>query len=51
MESACSTVKSELGQHCEASGSAKEELFDDIAVFYNQRRRHSPPGRIIPAAF
>src|SRR5450759_3241078 len=51
MESACSTVKSELGQHCEASGSAKEELFDDIEVFYNQRRRHSPPGRIIPAAF
>jgi transposase InsO family protein len=27
------------------------ELFDDIEVFYNQKRRHSTLGKISPAAF
>jgi putative transposase len=51
MESFFSTVKSELGEHFEAYGIAKEELFDYIEVFYNQRRRHSTLGHISPAAF
>lgn len=51
MESFFSTVKSELGEHFEAYGRAKEELFDYIEVFYNQQRRHSTLGQISPAAF
>jgi len=51
MESFFSTVKSELGEHFEAYGVAKEELFDYIEVFYNQQRRHSTLGQISPAAF
>jgi putative transposase len=51
MESFFSTVKSELREHIDAYGTAKEELFDDIEVFYNQRRRHSTLGQINPAAF
>lgn len=51
MESFFSTVKSELGEHFETYGIAKEELFDYIEVFYNQRRRHSTLGQISPAAF
>jgi transposase InsO family protein len=35
----------------ESCGAAKMELFDDIEVFYNQRRRHSTLGQISPAAF
>ena len=45
MESFFSTVKSELGEHFEAYGVAKEELFDYIEVFYNQRRRHLKRAR------
>lgn len=30
---------------------AKMELFDNIEVFYNQRRRHSTLGQISPAEF
>jgi transposase InsO family protein len=51
MESFFSTVKSELGEHFDAYGTAKEELFDYIEVFYNQRRRHSTLGQISPATF
>jgi len=51
MESFFSTVKSELGEHFDAYGIAKEELFDYIEVFYNQRRRHSTLGQISPATF
>ena len=51
MESFFSTVKAELGEHFESYGIAKEELFDYIEVFYNQRRRHSTLGQISPAAF
>lgn len=32
-------------------GEAKMELFDDIEVFYNQKRRHSTLRKISPAAF
>ena len=51
MESFFSTVKSELGEPFDSHGDAKMELFDDIEVFYNQRRRHSTLGQISPAAF
>ncbi len=50
-ESFFSTVKSELGEHFASHGEAKMELFDYIAVFYNQKRRHSTLGQISPAAF
>jgi transposase InsO family protein len=51
MESFFSTVKAELGEHFETYGLAKEQLFDYIEAFYNQRRRHSTLGQISPAAF
>jgi putative transposase len=51
MESFFSTVKAELGERFDSYGLAKEELFDYIEVFYNQRRRHSTLGLISPAAF
>ena len=51
MESFFSTVKAELGEHFESSGIAKEQLFDYIEAFYNQRRRHSTLGQISPATF
>jgi transposase InsO family protein len=51
MESFFSSVKAELGEHFESFGLAKEQLFDYIEVFYNQRRRHSTLGQISPAAF
>ena len=51
MESFFSTVKSELREHFDSNGEAKMELFDDLEVFYNQRRRHSTLGQISPAAF
>ncbi len=50
MESFFSTVKSELANRFDTYGDAKMELFDDIEVFYNQRRRHSTLGQISPAA-
>ena len=51
MESFFSTVKSELGEHFENHGDAKNELFEYIEMFYNQRRRHSTLGQISPAAY
>lgn len=51
MESFFSTVKAELGEHFASYGLAKEQLFDYLEVFYNQRRRHSTLGQISPAAF
>jgi transposase InsO family protein len=51
MESFFSTVKAESGEHFGSYGLAKEQLFDYIEVFYNQRRRHSTLGQISPAAF
>jgi len=44
MESWNSTLKSELGERFESYGSAKEQLFDYIEVFYNQQRRHASLG-------
>jgi transposase InsO family protein len=51
MESFFSTVKSEIGEWYESHAKAKEDLFDYIEVFYNQRRRHSAAGRMSPAAY
>jgi transposase InsO family protein len=51
MESWFSTLKSELGERFENHGTAKEQLFDYIEVFYNQQRRHSVLGYISPAEF
>ena len=51
MESWFSTLKCELGEHFESNGLAKEELFDYIEVFYNQRRRHSSLDYQSPANF
>jgi transposase InsO family protein len=51
MESFFSTVKGELGEHFASHGDAKNELFEYIEVFYNQRRRHSTLGQISPAAY
>jgi transposase InsO family protein len=41
MESWFSTFKSELGERFESSADAKEQAFDYIEIFYNQRRIHS----------
>lgn len=51
MESWCSTVKAELGEHFESATIAKEELFDFIEVFYNHQRKHSAIGYAAPAEF
>ena len=51
MEAFFSMVTSELGEWLESHGDAKAELFDDLEVFYNHRRRHSSAGRMSPAAF
>ncbi len=50
-ESFFSSVKAELAERFPSYGEAKMALFDDIEVFYNQRRRHSTLGQISPAAF
>jgi len=49
MESWFSTVKFELGETFESIRKAKDQLFDYIEVFYNQRRRHSSIGYVSPA--
>ena len=51
MESWNSTFKTELGEHFESYGGAKEQVFDYIEVFYNVRRRHSALGYLPPAEF
>lgn len=51
MESWNSTLKSELGERFESYGTAKEQLFDYIEVFYNQQRRHSSLGYMSPATY
>jgi transposase InsO family protein len=51
MESWFSTLKFEAGEVFDSPGRAKEELFDYIEVFYNQKRRHSFIGGASPAAF
>ena len=51
MESFFSTIKFELEEYFESCGDTNMQLFDDIEVFDNQRRRHSINGQISPAAF
>jgi transposase InsO family protein len=51
MESWFSTFKAELGEHFDSYAQAKEQAFDYIEVFYNQRRRHSALAYLSPAAF
>jgi transposase InsO family protein len=51
MESWFSTFKFELGERFESYAAAKEQAFDYIEVFYNQRRRHSSLGYVSPAEF
>ena len=51
MESWFSTLKSELGERFESFAEAKEELFDYIEVFYNQKRRHSSLDYMSPAEY
>lgn len=51
MESWFSTVKAELGETFESIGRAKDQLFDYIEVFYNQRRRHSTLDYVSPARY
>lgn len=49
MESWFSTLKFELDENFDSYGIAKEQLFDYIEVFYNQRRLHSSIGYVSPA--
>jgi putative transposase len=51
MESWFSTVKFELGETFESIHRGKEQLFDYIEIFYNQRRRHSTLDSMSPADF
>ena len=51
MESWFSTVKFELGETFETIHRAKEQLFDYIEVFYNQKRRHSTLDYVSPARY
>jgi hypothetical protein len=48
MESAFSTVNSALADRLWSEGEATMELFDDLDVFYNQRRRPSTVWQISP---
>lgn len=50
-ESLFSTVKFELGETFESLQSGKQQLFDYIEVFYNQRRRHSTLDYVSPARY
>ena len=50
-ESWFSTLKSELGERFESYAETKEQLFDYIEVFYNQRRRHSALDYVSPAEY
>ena len=51
MESWFSTLKFELGETFPSIRTGKDQLFDYVEVFYNQRRRHSTLVGISPAAF
>jgi transposase InsO family protein len=51
MESFFSTFKFEVGERFESYAQAKEQSFDFIEVFYNQKRRHSSIGYLSPAEF
>ena len=49
MESSFSTAKTELRERFDSGDEAKQELFEYIEVFYNQRRRHSSINSVSPA--
>jgi len=51
MESWFSTLKFELGDSFPSIRVGRNQLFDYIEVFYNQRRRHSTIGGVSPAVF
>ena len=51
MESWFSTLKMELGETFESIHRGKEQLFDYIEVFYNQKRRHSSIDYVSPARY
>ncbi len=51
MESAFSTVKTELGEHFESYADAKRQVFDYIELFYNPQRRHSTLDYVSPAMY
>jgi transposase InsO family protein len=51
MESWNSTLKFELGETFESIRRAKEQLFDYIEIFYNQKRRHSTLDYVSPAEY
>ena len=51
MESWFSMVKAELGETFESIAHGKEQLFDYIEVFYNQKRRHSTLDYLSPARY
>ena len=51
MESWFSTVKLELGETFATIHHGKEQLFDYIEVFYNQKRRHSSIDYVSPARY
>jgi len=50
-ESWFSTLKSELGERFASYAETKEQLFDYIEVFYNQRRRHSALDYVSPGEY
>jgi putative transposase len=50
-ESWFSTLKFELGERFDSYASAKEQLFDYIEVFYNQKRRHSVLDYVSPGEY
>ena len=51
MESWFSTFKFELGETFDSIRHGKDQAFDYIEAFYNQRRRHSSIGYLAPAEF
>lgn len=51
MESWFSTFKFELGETFDSIRRGKDQAFDYIEGFYNQRRRHSSLGYLAPAEF
>jgi transposase InsO family protein len=51
VESFFKTLKAELGEGFDNHGQAKQQLFDYIEVFYNQKRIHSALDYVSPAEY
>ncbi|HVS63531.1 MAG TPA: IS3 family transposase, partial [Thermoanaerobaculia bacterium] len=52
VESFFDSLKTEIGRELfDSREHARQEVFEYIEVFYNQRRRHSALGHVSPAAF